>query len=746
MKIRPAFLLTVLFFDLGWNASQCSCDIQPDQSTASPNIILIYADDVDCESLFTTWPEQRAKSIRYPGIRKLAENGLVFNNFHVTTPICGPSRACLLSGQYAHRNQVRVNNPAIRNANGFSGGFRVFNTNSELGIWMRQAGYLTTWVGKYLHEQFSPQKEKNETWKSISPDGWDNFFCLTGGNYQPFGRTGTGVTGFTKIQDQYRTDYEAKLIANLLEDKLATSQKPFFLCWAPFAAHLPFDQNTMVQKRHSQTFQQAEPSGLIHADLFKKNKKQPPEIQSLAFPDPDTRAEWTASHRNRLRTIQALDEGITRMMEALKSSGKSENTIVIFTSDHGFCSGQFNHYGKRLPIDRVTKVPFIASGNGVPQGGQCDQLLANIDIAPTLVALAGGKEPPGIDGISFADLLRGGKSPFKRDAILIENWDRAWCSDRFLDFAYTTYRNQGHSYTEWASGSRSLYDVHSDPEQVNNLLPDLSFQEQQLWGQKLRELRAPSEPMAPVIGDLFLYPPEYEASKTLAASFSPIEFSGLVESDRGIQTLELEIYSERIKKYWNGTGWTAEPATLPARLDSTGGNISKWKAELDTSGIAFDKNERMNRRDAVVNVIATDQSGAVSRWDNAFEFKMKITDPETWFDKIPDFNESDDSLLLTGQAADNFELSSVKIMVFNPANKKFWDQENKAWSEKRVLGTANLQKYRKPNQLGDWASWQFEYDGPRDIRLFIQPRAYDAEGHFDGSPPFEVLDRPQNKN
>ena len=115
----------------------------------------------------------------------------------------------------------------------------------------------------------------------------------------------------------------------------------------------------------------------------------------------------------------------------------------------------------------------------------------------------------------------------------------------------------------------------------------------------------------------------------------PIEFSGFVESDRGIQTLELEIYSERIKKYWNGTGWTAEPATLPARLESIGGNISKWKAELDTSGIAFDKNERMNRRDAVVNVIATDQSGAVSRWDNAFEFKMKITDPKLGLTKSP---------------------------------------------------------------------------------------------------------------
>lgn len=741
MKTSFVFLFAFLFFIVGWYFFRSNSENQPTRNTLPPNIILIYADDVDCESLFTTWPKQDPNDIRFPEIKRLAQNGMVFSNFHVTTPICGPSRASLLSGQYAHRNQVRVNDPAIRSANGFSGGYRAFNSDSELGTWMRQAGYHTTWVGKYLHEGFSPREEKKETWKSIAPKGWDDFFSLTGGNYQPFGRVGTGISGFTKIQDQYRTDYEADLISELLQDELAISAKPFFLCWAPFAAHLPFDESNMAHPRHSELFANEEPSGLVNKGLFRSSADQPEEVQNLATSTTEQHPEWSASHRNRLRTIQALDEGLTKIMQTLESSGKSKNTIVIFTSDHGFCSGQFNHYGKRLPIDRVTKVPFIAYGSGVPRGQQCDQLLANIDIAPTLLALAGGPEPPGIDGVSFADLLQGDNTSIGRDAIIIENWDRAWCLDRFVDFTYTSLRDKNYIYTEWASGSHALYDVQTDPEQVDNLYPNLSPEEQQTWAKKLRELRADNASEPPLISNLFIYPPEYKNSKTLAGNFFPIEFSGVVESDCGIQSLELEIFSERIQKYWDGKSWTSKPTTLPARLGLPGGNISKWQAELDTSGIAFDKNERMNRRDAVVNVIAVDQRGEVTRWNNALEFKLKITDPETWFDKIPEFNKQGGSLLLTGRAADNFDLASVKIMVFNPTNNRFWDPEKKGWSEKRVLGTAELKKYSHPDQPGDWASWQFEYDGPLDMKLFIQPRAYDAEGHFDGSPPYELLNR-----
>ena len=90
-----------------------------------PNIVLIYTDDLDCESIFGTWPTQPVKNIRFPNIKLLAESGVTFNNFHVTTPVCGPSRACLFSGQYAHRNGIRVNSTTHRLSNGFPGGFRI---------------------------------------------------------------------------------------------------------------------------------------------------------------------------------------------------------------------------------------------------------------------------------------------------------------------------------------------------------------------------------------------------------------------------------------------------------------------------------------------------------------------------------------------------------------------------------------------------------------------------------------------
>ncbi|MCP4478406.1 MAG: sulfatase-like hydrolase/transferase, partial [Planctomycetaceae bacterium] len=231
---------------------------------------------------------------------------------------------------------------------------------------------------------------------------------------------------------------------------------------------------------------------------------------------------------------------------------------VIFTSDHGFSNGQLRHYGKRLPTDRVTKVPFIASGGGVPQGRQCDKLLANIDIAPTLLTLAGAEIPAQIDGTSFANLLHSPDSKWERPAILIENWDRIWCNGDFLDIAYCSYRDQQNLYTEWASGSRSLFDIAADPEQINNIYPNLSATEQEAWAKKLTSLRAQNRQTAPVVWSLFNYPEIYEENIVISGSFLRVEFSGYVESDVGIQSVDLEIYAERIKSYWDGEKWTKQ--------------------------------------------------------------------------------------------------------------------------------------------------------------------------------------------
>ena len=141
---------------------------------------------------------------------------------------------------------------------------------------------------------------------------------------------------------------------------------------------------------------------------------------------PDELKHINEHWQDRLRAIKALDEKIGEIKAALKKANELDNTIFIFTADHGFEMGDHGHIGKRLPFDRVTRVPFLVSGKGIKHGKSCDQLLANIDIAPTLLELVGHEVPPNIDGRSFANLIDDPVAALSppRDAIMIENWGR----------------------------------------------------------------------------------------------------------------------------------------------------------------------------------------------------------------------------------------------------------------------------------------------------------------------------------
>ena len=585
----------------------------PNDETSRPNIILIYSDDIDCESLFDDWPEQPADSIRFPVLRRLAQTGVTFTNFHVTTPVCGPSRACMVSGQYAHSNQVRVNTPDARSANGFSGGYRVFNRDHEIGNWLKKTGYTTAWVGKYLHDDFSPIDSGVQSWRSIVPAGWDRFLCSLGGRYLRFRQIQDDQDKLVLIDDRYRTDFEAQQIVELIETDWSTSTQPFFLCWAPYAAHMSLDMESMSAERHRDLFEDEIPTGIRDSKQFQDIRHQPDELASIPAYPTEALERWQKIHVKRLRAMQALDEGLGQMIDALKNTGKLDNTIIVFTSDHGFSMGQHRHFGKRFPYDRITKVPFIVCGPGVPANQQCDQLLANIDIAPTLVDLAGGQRPAAVDGISFAGLIRSPQEKINRKGIVFENWDRIWANGVQLDAVYCSLRTHHHVYTEWASGGIEFFDIAADPEQLENLYPGLNEQRRIDLKNQLRDCRATGEPGKPILSTEFIIPETYKERHVISASFETVPFSGFVEDDSGIDRVELELYCARIDRYWDGSRWSKDKTVVSADLSMPGGHVSRWSWSLNTGRIAFDTNERMNRRDVTVNVIATDRENNQTR-------------------------------------------------------------------------------------------------------------------------------------
>ena len=217
-----------------------------------PNIVVINLDDADY-TLFS--PEMLE---RYPGFDELAQRSIRFTNLHVTTPFCGPSRASLFRGQYAHRTGVRINIPESYISLRFKGGYREFlrqgHDHDELGVWLKRGGYRTMMMGKYHHNGFDGKK----------PEGFDDFYATNGGRYhgafefttrdRPNGR------GQANPLDVYRTDREADDAVTLMqqhverrEAQTAAGQvaQPFFFYYAPLAPHRPVgeDFTKMVNKK-----------------------------------------------------------------------------------------------------------------------------------------------------------------------------------------------------------------------------------------------------------------------------------------------------------------------------------------------------------------------------------------------------------------------------------------------------------------------------------------------------------------
>ena len=453
-----------------------SADLQPPKISDRPNIVLIYSDDVDCETVFGQFPQQDSQSVQFANLKKMAEQGVRFSNFHVTTPVCGPSRACLYSGQYAHRNQCRVNDPKSIRSLGFGGGFTTFDRKNELASWMKQAGYTTAHIGKYLHQGFKPDRKNKITWKDIIPSGWDHFDVTLGSRYKAVPSYHMDEDKFVREsgEDVYRTDWEVQLaIKRIRNHATSGNQQPLLLCWSPIAAHIPGNDSTMIADRHQSLFADAQLPE-FQQRLNAKPINQVEEMKAVVTPDTERREHLTNVYRDRMRALKALDEGIGALRSELEEQGMLENTIFIFTSDHGFRFAHHRHYGKRLPYDRITKVPFLVTGPGVPANVECDELLANIDIAPTLVALAGGRVPSVCDGKSFAKLMMNPNSPdgLDRSGILIENWGQAVSNSNVLPATYSSARTHHHIYTEWATGGREFYDLEADPEQIAQPLPN----------------------------------------------------------------------------------------------------------------------------------------------------------------------------------------------------------------------------------------------------------------------------------
>ncbi len=425
----------------------------PANTSGRPNIIFVLTDD-ETASDFAFMPNVQ---------NLLVGQGMSLPNFFVTVSLCCPSRSTILRGQYVHNHGVLTNSDP-------NGGYKQFmargDESSTVATWLHDAGYRTALLGKYLNGYPDGQD------RTHVPPGWDEWDSPIGiGGYSEYNyqlnENGKLVSyGFTP--NDYLVDVMAKKATGFIEGS-ATSGSPFFLYLAPFAPHQP----ATPAPRHLQLFKDAtapRTPAYNEADVSDK----PAYVRNRNAVTTGAGEQIDALYRKRLQSLQSVDEMVAGLVKTLTDTGQLDNTYIFLTSDNGFMQGQHRILmGKQVPYEESIRVSMVARGPGIPAGQARDYLAGNVDLAPTFAAIAGAKVPDFVDGRSLLPLL--GASPPSADrwrtAYLIEHWLPQ--SDQEGDLIqlpeFHGVRTSEAAYVEYVTGERELYDLRSDPNELQNL-------------------------------------------------------------------------------------------------------------------------------------------------------------------------------------------------------------------------------------------------------------------------------------
>ena len=421
-----------------------------------PNIVVIMTDDQTVESM-RVMPQTRDL---------IGSAGVTFDNNMVTYALCCPSRATFLTGQYPHNHGVRSNAPP-------DGGHTKLDHSNTLPLWLQGAGYVTGHIGKYLNGY--GQVDTLEI-----PPGWTEWYAGTGGSeyrYYDYRLNENGtVVSYRATPEDYQSDvYTGKaldFIHRRAPDAVAGTT-PFFLFVTYLAPHAggpvepgdPTLGTPVPAPRHKGRFAgellPATPA-FNEADMSDK----PASMRSRASLTPTQVSEIREAYRQRLESLLAVDEGVARIIGALQDDGVLDNTLVIFTSDNGFFQGEHRlSSGKILPYEPAVKVPLLIRGPGAAPGHRVSALVANIDLAPTIVEVAGATAGRTMDGRSLSPFLSGGQATWLVGPrhVLVEDSPRGTAKTVFWSIKRGKY-----VYTEYANGNRELYDLATDSAQVTS--------------------------------------------------------------------------------------------------------------------------------------------------------------------------------------------------------------------------------------------------------------------------------------
>ena len=472
---------------------------------ARPNILFIFSDD-HAQHAISAYGSVVNQT---PHLDRLAAGGARFLNSFVTNSICSPSRATLLTGQYAHKNGVPV-------FNAFDG------SRDHLAKRMRAGGYHTGLVGKWH--------------LGSDPTGFDRWIVLPGqGDYEnPKFLVPGGTLSIEGHCTQVTTDLGLEFLRTRPRDR------PFFLMlhhkaphrgWEPdernrarFVAYEPPEPATLFDTYATRPAALPENEQTIARDLTRRDLKLVPpeglsreerqrwlaveptevEVDGRRLTGPDlVRWKYRRFMQDYLACVQGVDDGIGQVLDSLDREGLADDTIVIYTTDNGWYLGDLGLYDKRFMYEPGLRVPLIASGPGIRAGITPDQLVANIDLAPTILDLAGLPVPESMQGTSLAPLLRGEKPAGWRSSVYYRYYHDPGHHNTRAHYGVRTATHKLIHY--WKKDAWEMYDLVADPTEQHNLLFDPAEAAAPAVAARFAELKAELQRLQRDYGDTGLY-------------------------------------------------------------------------------------------------------------------------------------------------------------------------------------------------------------------------------------------------
>jgi N-acetylglucosamine-6-sulfatase len=450
-RVLVAALLAVVVLPGATGAEGVDARQARQAAAPRPNVVVIMTDDQTAES----------RRVMANVNRLLRDRGAMFVNSFTTYPQCCPSRATFLTGQYAHNHGVLGNSPP-------AGGYVKLDHSNTLPVWLRNSGYYTAHIGKYLNGYGS--RDPTEI-----PPGWSEWR----GSVDPSTYRFTGYTlnekGVLTTYAGYQTDVYATKAARIIRQR-APLARPFFLSVAFLAPHSgapadPDDPGAGIATpspapRHRNAFAAEplpRPPSFNEADVSDK----PLAIRRRFLLPPDRVAAIRENYRQELESLLAVDEAVARIVTALRETGELGNTLIVFTSDNGFFHGEHRiAQGKNLAYEPAIRVPLILRGPGVPAGLRLSQRVANVDLAPTILDAADAFAGRIMDGRSLLPLVANPAMSISRD-LLVERGPG--------DGQYVALRAANFLYVEHATGERELYDLRNDPYELQSRHADPAY-------------------------------------------------------------------------------------------------------------------------------------------------------------------------------------------------------------------------------------------------------------------------------